>query len=153
MGNRSARWLRVMSILAILACVPACRPVQRGQPTYEVSLSDFVVEPAAVTTETPVVLKFKVACHLIADGGNIPFVGITTEAYRGEVLLAGTKVDCRAKTGQSWTSMPWVGDGEITLGKLAAGKQVITLVVPSKAAGWTLPAPEKISIEVVEAPK
>jgi hypothetical protein len=152
MGPRYARWLFVIGFLPILACLPACGLGTSVQPTYAVTLSDVVAEPAVVTTETPVVLKFKVVCNKTTGSGSLPFVGVATEAYRGEILLAGTEVNCRANPGQPWTSMPWVGDGQITLGRLASGKQVIKLVVPSKAAGWNLPAPEKITIEVVEAP-
>jgi hypothetical protein len=49
--------------------------------------------------------------------------------------------------------MPWVGEGQINLGKLPAGKDDLTLVVPPKELTWTLPPPQKIALEILNAPK
>jgi hypothetical protein len=118
-----------------------------------VTLSDLAVEPEVVTTDTPAVLKFKVVCNRTTGSTSVPKVRVAVEARRGEARITSVEVDCRARPGQNWTSMPWEGEGQIALGKLPAGKDVITLVVPSPEAGWTVPDPQMFILDVREAKK
>jgi hypothetical protein len=118
-----------------------------------VTLRDLVVEPAVATTDTPIGIKFRVVCNRTTGSSNVPKVRVAVEARRGEARVTSVEVNCQARSGQHWTSMPWEGEGQIALGKLPAGKDVITLVVPSPGAGWTVPAPEPLTIEVREAPR
>jgi hypothetical protein len=144
-------WFLALLVPGVLAILSGC--TSRAPITYAVSLSDLLVEPAAVTTETPVRLKFKVICNRT---GRSLIVGaeVVAEARRaGSPIVVTERVKCVPKKGQHSSAMPWEGAGQIELGKLPTGKQVITLALQPKGAGWTMPAPETITIEVKEAEK